>query len=192
MNAINDSGINMKKSFIFYSLSYENKLFLIGKTSFDLNDALFKYKESLKIKTIDFIQNIDLLSIVQIEDVLLLNECESILKKQLIIKNYRQKGYNLLNQIYIGYVYHMSFNDIPFYIGSSKDPQKRLKDHLSALKTSHTKLYDFMNKVKIQSIEKFNTLKVFPICQYELETKDELKCMEQFYIEYYHYGYWRY
>lgn len=185
MNIIKDSGINIKRNFIFYSLNYENKPFFIGKTINSLDTVLNEHKQNFNTSKFSFIKSYDLLSIIQIEDSIFLTECESILKKQFIINEYIKNKFILLNENYIGYVYHLSFNNVPFYIGSSKNPEKRFSTHLSMIKYNNTKLYNFINVIKDKSIEIFNTLKCTIICKYELELKDELRCMEQFFIEEY-------
>ncbi len=204
MNISVSSGIDNINTYKFFGLNYPNLLFFVGKINTakeSLESILLDYKnksltlpekELLNVHKFIKANGINNLSIFQIESDVSTTEDQAIRIKSTYIKQYRLLGFVLQNEIYNGSTYKMVQEDVSkemktdIYVGSTEQPLTvRMSNHFvhSEGNNHFGQIYDHMRKLKLENIIVYNNLKLELIEFYELEFKNELRCMEQRCIE---------
>lgn len=202
MNIIANSGINTIHSYSFFVLYYPNYPFFVGKfitSKITLNDILLSYKnnsKSISKKSLNVFKFMNIYGTENIQISLLCEAVSTTEDRSIRIKNsyidyFIKCGYKMQNELYYGSTYKMIQQDlktgkfIDIYIGSTKLTLKqRMIIHFSDAETDCPSLiYDYMRKLKAESLYIYNNLKLELIEFHQLESRNELRCMEQRCIE---------
>lgn len=176
---------DVKQQYIFYYISDQITIKFIGKINSNDN-SLSNVLENYKIANKNMLNiNNFIIQPFQLNNINLLTEVESIIKKNELIEFYIKQGIILENILNDGVVYKLVYKNIIFYIGSTlKSLQRRFYTHFNDTMIHGTsKVQIFIKKIITQNPEEINAIKIVPIFTYKVETRTELNYIEQLYYE---------